>query len=186
MAVNLINSNDTTISRTDNDIKIGFSSARSTQIEDIENNIGDLSNLDTINKLNVVNAINEINSKGLKKLWENLSPSTVFPAQAINLNSDDYDYLIWFYKPYSDWDRINAEMSLKGYGTTIVFAGSGQLSDGLNWRIANFNRAITRVDDTNFNVALAIMAIPNGDNYGGNGIASGEWCIPIAIYGGKF
>lgn len=122
----------------------------------------------------------------LKKLWENNSPESRFVAQNIVLSSSDYDYLIWFFKANEGWNRLLSAMTLKGYGVDLYTPDSGQLSDGQTWRIANFHRRVDRIDDITFSVPLSVMATPNNDNYAGNNLSNGGWCIPIAVYGGKF
>lgn len=59
MAVNLINSNDITVTQTGDNIQL----ETPTHINTIVSNIGDLTNLNTTNKSNIVEAINEINGE---------------------------------------------------------------------------------------------------------------------------
>ena len=125
-------------------------------------------------------------NNSLTKLWENPNPSSTFKAQNITLSSDDYDYLIWFYKGHTNWNRLMSQMTIKGYGIDLICPFDGQMSDGKNWRIANFFRRINYTNDTTFAVPLPIMTVPNGDSYSANGVSDGYWCIPIVIYGGKF
>ena len=130
--------------------------------------------------------LNELLNNNLKKIWENPNPSNTFKAQNITLNNDDYDYLIWFYRGHASWNRLMSQMTLKGYGIDLISPFDGQMSDGRNWKIANFYRRVNRISDVSFSVPLSSMVIPNGDSYSENGISDGHWCIPVAIYGGKF
>lgn len=130
--------------------------------------------------------LNELLNNVLMKLWENPNPSGTFKAQNITLSSADYDYLIWFYKGHAGWMRLLSQMTLKGYGIDLISPFDGQMSDGINWKIANFYRRVNRIDDITFDVPLSGMVTPNGDAYSENGISDGHWCIPVAIYGGKF
>lgn len=124
--------------------------------------------------------------KTLKKLWENPNMNTGYTTGTIELSSDDYDYLIWICEGYNGWKRMISYFAPKGLVPELFYAGSGQMSDGINWRIANYNRLVTRIDDTHFQVALPSLSGPNGDSYSGNGINNGNWIIPRYIYGGKF
>lgn len=141
-------------------------------IEDTNTNLGDF--------------YSDFQEHKLKLLWENPNPSGTFKAQNITLSSDDYDYLIWFYKGHNGWQRLMAQMSLKGFGVDLICPSDGQMSNGKTWKIANFYRRITYTNATTYSVPLAIMTVPNGDSYGANGLSEGYWCLPIKIYGGKF
>lgn len=149
--------------------------------------------VDTLNSSSATDALSanmgrQLNSSLLKKLWENPSPSDFgFPAQDIKLSSDDYDYLIWIYLITSyNQNNLLSAISIKGKGVQLTYSGSGQMSDGRNWKIANFNRNINYVNDTTYHAELAEMTTPNGDSYGGNGLSDGQWCHPYMVLGGKF
>ena len=151
--------------------------------QDLREQIGNLSNLNTTNKDSLVGAINE---KKINKLWENPNMNSGYTTGTIELSSDDYDYLIWICEGYNGWKRMISYMAPKGFVPELFYSGSGQLSDGINWRIANYERIVTRIDDTHFQVALPSLTSPNGDSYSNNGINNGMWIIPRYIYGGKF
>ena len=130
--------------------------------------------------------IDSINNLKIKKLWENPNKDNGLTNQNITLSSDDYDYLICIYKPYFSWKIMCSVATIKGYGFSLNFAAAAQISDGTNWKIGNFTRKITCINDTTYSIENNELHTPNGDQYGENGIQYGWWCVPIMVLGGKF
>lgn len=73
MAVNLINSNDITITQTGDNIQL----ETPTPINTIVSNMGDITNLNTTDKSSLVNAINEVNSSGFMTITLNSTTSGI-------------------------------------------------------------------------------------------------------------
>lgn len=124
-------------------------------------------------------------NKGLKKLWENSNSNNIFNAQTISLSSDDYDYLIWFYIDVNGTSSNRYMMStnsLKGWGVNIFYPFDGQVPGTANYYNTNWKRSITHISDTSFKVEDCIGKRGNETSATTNNI----YCIPLAIYGGKF
>ena len=81
---------------------------------------------------------------GIKEtiLWENEFPDEAFGEQQITLNSDDYDEIIWIYRPITTLDYVKSETSIKNWGTRL---------DG-RYIAYDVLRAIVYVDDTTYEV----------------------------------
>ena len=126
---------------------------------------------------------NYVNSKTLKLLWENSNPSSTFASQYINLSSSDYDYLRIFYKGVYNQTSLLSIDTLKGFGFTLNFAGSAHVSGSGNYYGSSILRECTRTNDTKFNVPVCTVILGNNTTGGADNTA---YCVPIAIYGGKF
>lgn len=123
------------------------------------------------------------NSKTLKLLWENSNPSSTFASQDINLSSSDYDYLRIFYKGIYNQTSLLSIDTLKGFGFTLNFAGSAHVSGSGNYYGSSIWRECTRTNDTKFNVPVCTVILGNNTTGGADNTA---YCVPVAIYGGKF
>ena len=109
-----------------------------------------------------------------KILWTNPSPTDVFEAQNITLNSDDYDYIEVFYYSWTN-NMVESCKVPKGYNinlSTTIFSTS--LHYG--------NRTMTRISDTEFAVSDAKgIASSNPSTI----INDNDWIIPFLIIGYK-
>lgn len=128
-------------------------------------------------------SVHAINGLRLKKLWENNSPTSTFASQDINLSSSDYDYLRIFYKGIYNQTSLLSIDTLKGFGFTLNFAGSAHVSGSGNYYGSSIWRECTRTNDTKFNVPVCTVILGNNTTGGADNTA---YCVPIAIYGGKF
>ena len=125
----------------------------------------------------------KLNSKFLTKLWENSTPNNSFNAQTITLSSDDYDYLVIFFKLHNGDNSLMSTMSLKGFGFTLNGGGNAHVSGSSSYVGSTYIRKCTRDSDTTYNVPVASVYVGNSGTPG----ASGEsYLIPIYVYGGKF
>ena len=132
MAVNLIDSNDITISQTENNIQLNTSV-----------------DLSTLN--NDVNEIKTIVSTNTKILWTNLNPSSAISSDTtITLSSDDYDYILWVMRVSTTNNLSCSNISFKGYGLRTYIGG--------NYRNITRNNdtsyTINPANSTDFNNAL--------------------------------
>ena len=109
MAVNLINGSDTTITKTNDDITVDFSSTRSQQISEMSNNITLLQN------------------SLLTKLWENENPTTSFSPQTISFNATNYDYFIVIYKNTYNGTLYNSKMIIKNVRFSLDGVNAGTI-----------------------------------------------------------
>lgn len=117
----------------------------------------------------------------LKKLWENENPTGDFNTQNITLSSDDYDYLIFFWKQGKNVSRLDSTMILKGYGAYLNMASDYPIGSN-NYKVASYVRDVTRVSDTSYTIDTCYARYGDSTTrptYDAN-------IIPIAIYGGKF
>ena len=134
--------------------------------------LGNLSELNITDKSSLVNAINEVNSKKLKKLWENQNTKDVISTQTINLSTDDYDYLIWFYYDDIENNYAMSRQNIKGSGTVLNHSFSGSLT--------NVSRTIDYQNDTEFIIQECRSVTTTGATITNNRL------IPFVVYGGKF
>lgn len=151
--------------------------------EFVVGNIGDLTTLETTNKDNVVSSINELNnvkSLRLKKLWENSNPSGEMSIVDIPLNSNDYDYLLWIYKPLNYVNLQKSEICLKGSSVNFSFIENYQ-ENGTWQGIEGISRGIDYVNDTAYKTRNAEVLRQGIATY-----VTFNGCVPIAVYGGKF
>lgn len=107
-----------------------------------------------------------------KVLWENTNPSSEMGADTIiNLSSDDYDELIWFYV-YS-----NAAANLKVQGSSNCLKGNTVMLVNIGYSTgAMVRRKIEYVSDTRYKATIG----KNGD------ADSTIHLIPVAIVGIKY
>lgn len=118
----------------------------------------------------------------ITKLWENANPDSSFSAQTITLESDDYDYLIWFLKNLSS-DSQNRQlsiMSLKGAGVYITIGSDYAPSS--TYYVATFVREINNTDNLNFSISDCYVRHSNSTTR----VSITDRLIPVAVYGGKF
>ena len=73
-------------------------------------------------------------------LWENPNPASNFPAQTVNLSSDDYDVYEIFYTVRSNGNSLLSARSIKGHGT--------ELNTGYVDNSTLQQRAVTYISDT--------------------------------------
>ena len=144
------------------------------------NRLGSLSDVNINNPANGDGLIYDstsgkwLNAKGLKKLWENPNPTADFAAQTITLNSDDYDYLVVFYKCINTLNNMDSCMILKGFSAYLQW-----LNRSNNYPYGAY-RTLERTDDIHYAVYDCTFI---GNNSTGTGNAR---LVPYAIYGGKF
>lgn len=107
----------------------------------------------------------------IKKLWENLTPNEAFAGtQIINLSSDDYDLLIWFYKRDKDIDYVDSTIIPKGFGGGLGYVNTYGAQN-------NAFREVTRHSDIAFEISFAFK---------GGYDAAEDNIIPIQVLGIKF
>ena len=126
--------------------------------------------------LNLQQSVNNINSNlnkiGLKKLWENPSPTSAFAAKLISMDTSDIDYIvIEFGRSINYTSQRSTGIVLKGGGDWIYF-----LYQVIYYRSIDIIDTGIQISDCNY--------IPN---YGQASSSKDNNCmIPIVIYGGKF
>ena len=131
---------------------------------------------DNLNKIqdNVESSINDVDTRVdsmYKILWENSDPDSEFTGnQTINLSSDDYDMLIWFYKRDKDVKFIASNMIPKGWDGYMGYVNTygGQNSA---------YREAVRHSDTKFLISAAFK--------GGTELLAAE-IIPLQVVGIKY
>lgn len=131
MAVNLINSNDITISQNNADIQLNLTK----QIPTIDSTIS-TSSTNGIENQAITNYVNGT------LLWTNPDSTKAMGATSITLSSSDYDILEIFYKHFTSDSYILSQRTIKGAGTILLTNVAGSLS----------RRQITQTDDTTLSV----------------------------------
>jgi len=134
MAVNLINSNDTTISQAGDEIKIEFSSTRNKQIDDLENNVEGLEN--DINNLEAYSTTETrigtwINSKPIyRKVYQFTTPSTENSWMPLGTTGVNIDTIINFYGTVLETSQNKYNSINFGEGSyyihTAIYAGNNR------------------------------------------------------------
>lgn len=114
----------------------------------------------------------------LVKLWENPNPTADFVAQNITLSSTDYDYLMFFFKEGQGFG-----MTLKGQRYSHGFAWDYNGGSGDNWYNASFRRSFEKQETAN-SLYVSDCYVRYGNSTSNSVVNS--YCVPIAIYGGKF
>lgn len=100
-------------------------------------------------------------------LWTNANPTSSFPAQAVNVNDNLYDILLWIFKRKNDIDQIVSMITLKEHGcfmTSISSTGD------------TVRRGVTYSTGTTYNVGNGTVGASTTDN---------EWLVPIYVVGYK-
>lgn len=124
-----------------------------------------------------------LKSMGLKKLWENPSPTSTFGSQNITLLSDDYDYLIWIYKFHraSNNNNQKSQFTLKGAGSIMDIAFDYSPGGG-TYYIGEYYRTAKYISDKSFQISDDYVRYNSGTTIETNN----DFNIPVAIYGSKF
>lgn len=156
MAVNLVNSNDITVTQTGNNIELQIDSDVKTQINQNTSNITDA-------QQDILDITGQI-------LWTNSDPTqAISQTTNISLSSNDYDILEVIYAQ----STINTDLM---YSTKFLKGGSTRMrissADG-----SNMYRGITYLTDTSYRIDL-----PYSDN---TKIEVSTISIPLYIIGYK-
>lgn len=113
--------------------------------------------------------INSSFSNKMKVLWQNPNPNSEMAAgYEINLNSSDYDFIIWIAK-YANNNNYNfSSISYKGYGCLISTIGavSGNM----------IRRSLDYINDTKYSAAASYNSLAG---------ASNVYSLPIMAIGVK-
>ena len=131
--------------------------------------------IDNLNSTSEVDALSANQGKVLndkitgKTLWSNSNPNTGFVAQNIILSSSDYEMLLILYKDNKDDNRLMSQITLKGYGVTLLAQEGGTATP-------TYLREIEYVSDT-------VLSVKNGANPGVAWV--NDYAIPFKIIGYK-
>lgn len=117
----------------------------------------------------------------LKVLWQNSSPTSSFSSQTVTLSSDDYDYLIVFYKFYGTGTQLSTELALKGFGAYLNIA-SDYNAGSATYYSAGYIRTMSRSSDTSFSFSSCYVRYGSSTSR----TEANSYLVPYAIYGGKF
>lgn len=129
------------------------------------NNIGDLEQLQTTDKNSLVGAVNEITRN---ILWENSSIGNMPSGTQINLNSSDYDFIIWVFSTSVTGSTNNMSTGcLKGNNCVLIGATA---STNISVR-----RQLNYVNDTQYQAQ---------DGYGNSSVDNNN-AIPVMAIGVK-
>lgn len=116
-------------------------------------------------------AINEaLKNFGLKVLWENPDRTQAFGAQTIELNSNDYDFMIWIYMCNTGMRASNFSGGPKTAGINL------SISYYYNDAIRQASRTAFLVDDTHYRIDVG---------HGANNEVDNNLCIPWMVLGVK-
>lgn len=120
-------------------------------IETNDTSIGDLTSLNTSVKDTLVNAINEVSIKTNNIvgsiLWSDYNTSTISTPTNITLESDDYDFIRWYYAISTNNQFVASVDVPKGYDVRLMSmygTGSGVII-----------RPITRNSDTSYTIGVS-------------------------------
>lgn len=100
---------------------------------------------------------------GGKVLWSNPNPTSNFNAQTINLSSNDYDVLEFYYYISTSNQQVLTTKTLKGHGTRLII-----ISTNMEYRLADY------ISDTSYNIGMPTSSTTQA-GYG----------VPIKIIGYK-
>ena len=111
-----------------------------------------------------------------KVLWTNPSPTDVFEAQTITLNSDDYDMIEIFYIDWVDTKRMMSVKFKKGYNSNLqsIFQANDTGYVG--------SRAVAYQSETSLNFSTNVTVILEQNL---NRQERNDWNIPVCIVGYK-
>ena len=116
-----------------------------------------------------------INAEYMSLLWENPNTTQAFAPQTINLNSADYDMLLWVCLLDNSSNRI-IPPNIARKGNNIIISCAFTASNGAN----ALTRIVTRVSDTSYSVASAYRAVGSTAQ-----VQDDTVLIPLAVYGIK-
>ena len=88
-----------------------------------------------------------------KVLWENSSPSSEMPADTlIDLSSDEYDEILWFFRYNTSEANSILQMSVSS------LKGNGVILQGIGYSTNNtIRRILDYVNDTQYNARIGKM-----------------------------
>ena len=142
--------------------------------DDINGKVGTLNSLKTSDTTNIVAAIN---SSLIKSLWQNSRPASDFAAQSITLDSNDYDFLLFFFV-----DGAGFGMTIKGQNYQHGFADTYNGGSDTSYYCASYKRVFAYVNETQINISDCTVKYGNSTTT----TTINSACKPLAIYGGKF
>lgn len=123
MAINLIDSDDITVSQSGENIELNTT----VDMQTIETNV-------LTNTTNIANITGTI-------LWTNPNPSSSFIGQTITITGEDYDVYEIYYKMTASSDYLESIRFIKGHGSFV------EIADIVN-RVGACSRIITSSSDT--------------------------------------
>jgi hypothetical protein len=162
MAVNLVNSNDITVTQTGNNIELQIDSDVKTQINQNTSNITDA-------QQDILDITGQI-------LWTNSNPNNAFSSQTILLNSENYDILEIFFKNAYDNNNIYSLKTLKG--CDIVLQCNHVSSSNT---IYHRYRKMTYASDTSYTFSTGTQQLTSSSSIENSDL----YIIPLYIIGYK-
>jgi len=116
-----------------------------------------------------------LKNKSIKKAWENPNPSVAFGTGSIELDSSDYDYLIWVFKEHISNNNTLSTFTPKGF-QPMFYLGSDFGVNG-TYYVANYVRRFTKESDTKFTSSQPFVKY-NGSNTS----ETSNYLIPLFVY----
>lgn len=120
-------------------------------------------------------ALKQLANYNIRKLWQNPDATQAYGTADINLSSSDYDLLFCLFKRAKNTTTIVSAVTSRGMS---IYANAVETTSGTS--VTVYQRALTYVDDTKYNVSAAIS-----QTSGSSRATNNDLLIPYKIYGVK-